>query len=329
MTGATGFIGGALARALLAQGHELVCAVRDPARLDLGAGTWHALEADLAAVPSAAWWAPHLAGVDAVVNAVGILRESPGQAFEALHARAPIELFMAAAAAGVKAVVQVSALGADDEAQTRYHLTKKSADDILRALPVAGAVVQPSAVYGPGGSSAEMFNTMALMPLLALPDAGGMAMRPVHVDDVVDGILAVLAAPPRPAATIAFVGPKNLTLAIFLRELRGALGWGSRLPLVLSMPRAVFLYMARMAAFLPGSALDADTASMLLRGNTAPVEDFQRLLHRLPRPVARFVEPARAAEVRAQTLQGLARQLRRVAVGLAVVAAIFAVAWFI
>ncbi|MFD0667193.1 NAD(P)H-binding protein [Ramlibacter sp. MAHUQ-53] len=329
MTGATGFIGGALARALLAQGHELVCAVRNPARLDLGPGAWRALQADLESVPAAAWWQPHLQGVDAVVNAVGILREGNGQSFEALHARAPIELFMAAAAAGVKAVVQVSALGADDEAQSRYHLSKKAADDILRALPVAGAVVQPSAVYGPGGSSAMMFNTMALLPVLALPGAGGMAMRPVHVDDVVAGILAVLAAPPRPVATIAFVGPKNLTLAEYLHELRGALGGRTWLPVVLSMPRAVFLYAARLAAFVPGSALDADTAGMLLRGNTAPVEAFQRLLHRLPRPVSQFIPPGQAAAVRGQTLRGLARLALRVALGVLAVAAIFAAAWFI
>lgn len=329
MTGATGFIGGALARALLAQGHELVCAVRDPARLDLGPGAWRAVACDLASVPSAAWWAPHLAGVEAVVNAVGILRETPGQDFESLHRRAPIELFMAAAVAGVRCVIQVSALGADEEAQSRYHITKKAADDMLRALPVAGAVVQPSAVYGPGGSSSAMFNMMALMPVLAMPDAGGMAMRPVHVDDVVAGILALLAAPPKPVATLAFVGPRNLTLAQFLRELRGALGWGTRLPILLTLPRALFLYMARLAAFLPGSALDADTAGMLLRGNTAPVEAFQRLLHRLPRPVSQFVAPEEAAAVRGQTLRAVAGLVRRIVLGVLVVGAIFAFAWWV
>jgi uncharacterized protein YbjT (DUF2867 family) len=89
MTGATGFIGGALARALLAEGHELVCAVREPARLQLPGDRWRALACDLAAVPGADFWQPHLAGIDAVINAVGILRESRGQNFDALHARAP------------------------------------------------------------------------------------------------------------------------------------------------------------------------------------------------------------------------------------------------
>jgi uncharacterized protein YbjT (DUF2867 family) len=208
ITGATGFIGGAIARALLRQGHELVCAVRDPSRLqwgDAGPGTWRAVTVDLSHATEPQAWQPHLSGVDAVINAVGIIREQAGQTFDTLHHRAPAALFQAAAAAGVRIVVQISALGADAGAQSRYHRTKKAADDALRALPVAGAVLQPSIVYG-DSPGAAMFNLMATSPLLAMPQAGGMQVQPVHVDDVVDGVLAVLREPPRPVATVACVG---------------------------------------------------------------------------------------------------------------------------
>ena len=88
ITGASGFIGRHLAVALLQRGHELVCAVRDPARLDLGPGRWQGLKVDLAQVPDRHWWRERLDGIDAVVNAVGIIREAPGQGFDALHHRA-------------------------------------------------------------------------------------------------------------------------------------------------------------------------------------------------------------------------------------------------
>lgn len=316
MTGATGFIGGALARALLAQGHELLCAVRDPARLDLGpvtsaGGRWQALRCDLAQVPDAAYWRPHLAGVDAVINAVGILRESRGQTFDALHARAPMALFEAAAQVASQGassssgsgapprVIQISALGADEGAQSRYHRSKKQADDFLRSLFVSGAVVQPSAVYGPGSEAAVMFDRLSALPLLAMPQSGGMLMQPVHLDDVVAGVLALLQARPLPMAagapggavsTVAFVGPRPLTMANYLRELRAARG--NRWPLpVLWMPTFAFLAMARLASLVPGSVLDAETAGMLLRGNAAPVDDFQRLLGRSPKSVAEFLAP--------------------------------------
>jgi uncharacterized protein YbjT (DUF2867 family) len=324
MTGATGFIGRNLARALLAQGHELVCAVRDPARLDLGAGTWRAVQVDLAASPDAAFWRPHLVGIDAVINAVGIIREQPGQTFAALHDRAPSALFQAAAETGVRIAVQVSALGADDHAQSRYHRSKKAADDTLRALPLSGAVVQPSIVYGDSPGSA-MFHTMAASPMLAMPQAGGMQVQPVHVDDVVQGILAVLQAPPTPVATVAFVGPEPLSMALFLRALRAGLGLPGQLPWVLPLPTALFMLTARVASLVPGSILDAETAGMLLRGNAAPANDFTRLLGHAPRGIDRFIAPADAPALRARIwrdITGLALKAGAVAVGVIVVAAL-------
>lgn len=303
ITGATGFIGGALARALLAQGHTLVCAVRHPQALDLGGGAWSGLQADLATVPSAQWWHAHLQGIDAVVNAVGILRESRGQRFDDLHHRAPAELFRACAEAGVKAVVQVSALGADAQAQSHYHLSKRAADDVLRSLPLRGAIVQPSVVYGAQGSSAAMFDPMAAAPLLALPQAGRMAVQPVHVDDVVAGVLALLVDPPR-MATIAFVGPEPLTMTGFLRRLRAALGIALPLP-VLPLHTALFMLGARMAGHVPGSMLDADTAGMLLRGNAASAAAFEQLLGRPPRPVERFIAPDAVAAQRRRALRAV------------------------
>lgn len=305
MTGATGFIGRNLARALLQQGHELVCAVRDPSRLSLGAGSWRAVQADLAQVPPADFWRPHLAGVDAVINAVGIIREQPGQTFEALHDRAPRALFQAAAEAGVPVVVQVSALGADDGAQSRYHLSKKAADDALRALPVAGAVLQPSIVYG-DSPGAAMFNVMAASPVLAMPQAGGMQVQPVHVDDVVQGVLAVLQAPPRPVATVACVGPQPVSMAQYLRGLRRTLGLPGPLPWVLPLPTWVFMLSARAASVIPGSILDVETAGMLLRGNAAPAADFTRLLVRSPRGIDQFIAPHDVPAARARLWRQIA-----------------------
>ena len=312
LTGASGMIGSALARALLREGHELVCAVRDPVRLDLPAGAVHTLQADLAQVPPAAWWQPHLAGVDAVVNAVGILREQPGQTFEALHHRAPAELFQACAAAGVRCVVQVSALGAEASARSRYHRSKHAADEVLRGLPLAGAVVQPSLVYSPEGESTQLFFTMAAAPLLMLPLRGGMAVQPVHLDDVVAGILAVLREPPQPVRTLAFVGAQPLPLRSYVAQLRRQLGWGGGQP-VLAMPVPVFMAGAAVAAHLPGSALDTETAGMLLDGNAAPADAMRQALGREPQGVDTFVPPAQAAALRTRTALALAGPLLRLA----------------
>jgi uncharacterized protein YbjT (DUF2867 family) len=310
VTGATGFIGHAVADALLRQGHAVICAARRPP--PAGAGKTESLQVDLSKVPTSGWWLPRLAGVDAVVNAVGILRETGTQSFKALHTDAPIELFKACAAAQVM-VVQVSALGADPCAASRYHLSKKAADDALRQLPLRSAVVQPSLVYGPGGASARLFNKLAALPLLALPRAGAMLVQPVHVDDVVGGVLALLASPPQGAVTLAFVGPRAMTLREYLRRLRSALGIGGCV-CVLPLPERLFRGGAKLAGRLPGSFLDEETAGMLLRGNVAAPGAFAQLLGRAPRPVERFIDSGQAEAQRAQAVAGAYLPVLRAAV---------------
>lgn len=294
ITGATGFIGHTLAAALEQRGHAVVRASRNA-----GPG---GVRADFAAVPSRGWWQAHLAGVDAVVNAVGILREQGAQTFRALHTDAPTELFHACASAGVRRVVQVSALGADAAAASRYHRSKKAADDALRALPVASTILQPSVVYGPGGSSAALFNQLASLPVLAFPLRGAMAVQPVHVDDLVDAIVATLEAPPVPGSeTIACSGPRALPLRDYLQALRSQLGWRGRLH-VLPLPPGLFRLGARLAGIVPGSMLDGETADMLLAGNAADDPVFARRLGRPPRPVEQFVRAGEAASLRREAV---------------------------
>ncbi len=289
VTGASGFIGSALVRALLREGHQVICASRHPPHPAAASAGCEGLAVDFSQVPTIDWWSSRLARIDAVVNAVGILRERSGETFAAVHAQAPIALFRACAAVGVPLVVQISALGADDAAASRYHLTKKAADDALRALPLRFAIIQPSLVYGAGGANATLFNAMAALPVLALPLAGVMQVQPVHLDDVVAGVLALLHSPPQDRPTIACVGPQPLSLADFLRQLRSLQGRPGRLH-VLALPVGLFNWVAGIAAHVPSSALDRETAGMLLRGNVAPSEPFARLLGRLPRPVARFLD---------------------------------------
>lgn len=303
LTGASGLIGSALRRALLADGHELICVARQPNPGVLEARCrW--LAADFAQVPPAGWWLPHLAGVDAVINAVGILREQRGQTFQALHTQTPAELFRACEQAGVGTVIQISALGADESAASGYHRSKRDADDVLRGLPLRGAVLQPSLVFSPQGPSTALFMTLAAAPVLAMPLRGRMQVQPLHLDDVVAAVKGVLQAPPAPVATVALAGPAPMALRDYLASLRHQLGF--RLAQwMLPLPVRLFTGMARLAAKLPGSFLDAETASMLLRGNTAPAEGAARLIGHAPRPAAHFIPPAEAPALRREAVLGL------------------------
>uniref|UniRef100_UPI00097C472D NAD-dependent epimerase/dehydratase family protein n=1 Tax=Pelomonas sp. KK5 TaxID=1855730 RepID=UPI00097C472D len=199
--GAGGFIGGAIAANLRAAGH----AIRHP-------------HLDFAHLTRPADWQPHLDGVDAVINAVGVLRDSNRRPMQAVHADAPAALFEAAA--GRCRVIHVSALGIAGN-PTRYAQTKLAAERSLQALHgrLDACIVRPSIVFGPGGASSRLFTTLARLPLLALPAAAlRTRVQPIAVRDLAAACTALVAAPSLPRQLDA-VGPEALTLAAFIAAL--------------------------------------------------------------------------------------------------------------
>jgi len=295
LTGATGFVGSRLAPLLLAQGHRVLSAGRRP-HADTRIGF---IQADFAHDSEKSDWVARLTGVDVVINAVGIISETPGQTFAALHTQTPQALFAACAEARVKLVIQVSALGADDAAVTPYHRSKKAADDFLAALPLRSRIVQPSLIYGPEGASSKMFRTLATMPLALQFGASPQPVQPIHIDDVCQAILALLKDDRGPRSErVALVGPTPLPFTGYLAALRRALGLG-RLR-VLRLPSFVAHLAARVGQFVPGSPLTPDSLQMLERGNTADPAQTIRLLGHPPRSVNKFIVDRDTARREAQ-----------------------------
>jgi uncharacterized protein YbjT (DUF2867 family) len=282
LTGASGFIGQALAEALRAAGHRVVAAVHRRPVDDSDA-----IQVDFTRDFEPALWRPRLVGVDAVINAVGLLRERRGLTFDAVHVRAPRALFAAAADVGVRRLVQVSALGADEDAASEYHLSKRRADDFLSAMPLSSVTVQPSLVYGPGGASARLFGALASLPLVPLPDGGRQPIQPIHIDDLVPAIVALLDREAWRVGRVALVGPAPITVRDYLLGLRQSMGLGPAR--TIDVPRPLLLAGARLGDRVPGLPLDSATLGMLERGNTADARTTRQILGRDPRPVAQFV----------------------------------------
>lgn len=292
LTGASGFIGGRLLEALLGEGHRVVAV----SRRNTVSGVWTAqhLARNFSESLNPSNWEGAVQDIDVVINAVGILREHGAQRFESLHHRAPLALFQAAVTAGVKRIVQISALGADEEATTAYHLSKKAADDALLSMPVEGIVVQPSVVFGSGGASTAMFTMQARLPVIPLPGQGQQIVQPVHVDDLTQVVLALATrddvARQYAGRRVAVVGPEAITMREFYTRLRRALGMHSPARF-LNIPMWYMGMMAQAGRWMPSSPLDPDTLSMLERGSCAPATDTQAILGRPPRGVESFLAP--------------------------------------
>lgn len=284
LAGASGLIGQALTTQLLKDGHKVLCAGRSSG--DAAAGmTW--LEVDFARPPGRDWWLPHLAGVDVVINAVGVFVQTPVQTFDAIHALAPAELFSAAAQAQVGLVIQLSALGSDAGATTEFLASKHQADQTLRHLPISSVIVQPSLVYAPFGASATLFNRLALLSIVALP-ATNARVQPVHLDDLVEAVARLIDAPPASSLTLTAVGPQAMTLREYIAALRRTLGV-ARSQWVLPVPMGLAMAAVKVLERIRPGLVSASALTMLAQGSQGNASMFARNLGHPPRPVARFL----------------------------------------
>jgi uncharacterized protein YbjT (DUF2867 family) len=309
ITGASGFIGSHLLSALLAQGHEVLAGTRHPAGLpDIPGLT--PLAIDFARQTAPADWLRHLRGVDAVVNCAGIIAENRRNRFKDVHYLAPAALFEACAEAGVRKVIQISALGADQTAFSHYHLSKRAADDHLAALDLDWAILQPSLVYGQGGQSTALLGALAALPIVPLVGDGRQMLQPVHVDDLVAAILKLLEPDAPTRMRLPVVGLRPLMLRQFLAALRRWLGL--KPAVMVSVPYRWMLAAAKLTGRLVPSPLNDEALRMLQRGNTGDPAAFTLLLGRQPLALERALalHPTRQPERRHARLYFLLPALR-------------------
>ena len=265
LTGANGFIGRNIAAALTAAGHR----IKPVSRHD---------GIDLACMTSPAHWLPHLKNIDAVINCVGIIGEQGSQRFEPLHTLAPSALFRACREAGVRRVLQISALGADETAFSAYHLSKRAADDELRSLDLDWFVLRPSLIYGKGGKSAELFMRLSTLPLLPVIGDGLQKLQPVHISDVVDTVIRCLTSQ-ETRKTLDILGTETVTFTEWLQWMRRAQG----LPPapVLRVPFRLALTFSRVARHF-NTMLQPENLRMLQTGYWADVQPLAHFLGRRP-----------------------------------------------
>jgi uncharacterized protein YbjT (DUF2867 family) len=283
LAGATGFIGGHVVRALSERGHEVSCLVRgaDPFKALALPGV-RTVTGDFTAPASYVGQVP---GHDVVLNAVGIIRETDHARFQIVHEEAPITLFDAAARGGVRKIIQISALGADEQAQSRYHLTKRAADRHLAGLGVPYVILRPSLVYGPQDHSMTFFLALAALPITPVPGDGQYRVQPVHIDDLVRAVVLAVERDDLRDFAVDVGGGEPIPFDHMLDELTRRLG--KRAARKLHVPWPLMEMTAKVTDALGGRGpITGEELGMLRRGNWADRGPFVQRFGFEPAPFA-------------------------------------------
>jgi NADH dehydrogenase len=215
VTGAFSYSGAAIARELLAAGHQVRTLTGHPERAPADTS----IETRPLDFMKFGELVSSLEGADTLYNTYWVRFSHGATSYQTGVANTMI-LFEAAAKAGVRRIVHVSITHASPDSPYPYFRGKAEVEQALRTSGVPYAILRPAILFGDRG---VLINNIAWLlrhsPLFAIGGTGDYRIRPIHVDD-----LAHLAVTSGPGTETDAVGPESLTFRDMVTAIRAATG---------------------------------------------------------------------------------------------------------
>jgi len=265
--GGSGFVGRYVVRLLAKRGYRIRVAVRRPNLagflLPMGdVGQIQLLPTNLTHEDTIA---RALDGSDVAVNLVGILAQSGKQKFDAIHGEGPGLIGRYAKVTGVKKLVQISAIGADENSPARYAQSKAAGEKAIRAENAETTIIRPSVVFGPEDQFFNRFsNLLRYLPVAPLIGGGQTKFQPIYVGDLAEAIVRCVEDDATNAQTYELGGGTVYSLKEVF-ELCLRITERSR-PMV-SLPFWMMSMQAAVMGLLPGAPLTLDQVRLLRLDN--------------------------------------------------------------
>jgi uncharacterized protein YbjT (DUF2867 family) len=274
--GGTGFVGRVLAARLVRSGYSVKIPTRNRQRArDLL--VLPGLELVQADVHDPAQLAALLQGSAAVINLVGILNErgSDGSGFRHAHVELAEKFMAACRRAGVKRLLQMSALKANAERGPSHYLRSKGeAEQVIQSQAgesVHYTIFRPSVIFGPGDSFCQRFaRILRWSPVLPMASLNSR-FAPVYVGDVAEAFVRALPDMRSYGQTYELCGPDIFTLEEILRFICRELDIRRAL---IKLPRPLGRLQAWVGEFLPGKPFSRDNFRSLTVANVCRDNGF-------------------------------------------------------
>lgn len=226
LTGASGFVGSAIAMRLVAADFAVTGVARDPetAARRVPAVEWVA--GDFNTDHRAKDWTARLKDISAVVNCAGVLQDGLGDNLENVHVKGAEALFEAAQKAGIRRVIQISAVGAEPDAETAFMRTKAEGDRRLRQKDLDWVVLRPGLVIGrPVYGGMGLIRGLAALPFVSPAIGGAKPMQVTGLEDLSDEVVRFLSPDAPVRATYDVIHPEPNELADIIIRMRQWLGF--------------------------------------------------------------------------------------------------------
>jgi len=193
-------------------------------------------------------------GHDAVVNLIAILHGDRA-GFDKVHVQLPRQLAHACMQAGVRRLVHVSALGADQHGPSLYQRSKAQGEAALQSEVVHGlqlTVLRPSVIFGEDDAFINLFAGLQnIAPFVPLAGAASR-FQPVWVQDVAQALVYALQHRDTLGQIYELAGPQIFTLKQLVQH---AGRWSRHARPVFGLPEAMAYLQALVMEMLPGPPL--------------------------------------------------------------------------
>ena len=215
LTGATGYVGGRLLKALEQRGLPVRCLARRPEflRSRVAADT-EVMQGDCL---DRASLAAIMSGVDCayyLVHSMG----SPGK-FEEQDRRAARNFAEAARESGIRRIIYLGGLGEKDPFLSPHLRSRHEVADILRTSGIPVIEFRASIIIGSGSLSFEVIRALVQrLPVMICPRWVAVKSQPIAIEDVIAYLLQALELPVNDGAIFEIGGPDQVSYGEIMQE---------------------------------------------------------------------------------------------------------------
>lgn len=213
LTGATGYVGGRLLRALEQRGSRVRCLARDPERLrGRVASTTEVVAGDCQDLESLK---VSMSGVHAAYYLVHSMGSA--QSFEEQDRRAAANFARAADETGLRRIIYLGGLG---EGHLSPHLrSRQEVGAILRGCRTDVIEFRASIVIGSGSLSFEIIRALVeRLPVMICPRWVSMAAQPIGIENLIDYLIEALELPEKGSHVFEVGGPDQVSYRDIMNE---------------------------------------------------------------------------------------------------------------